>query len=66
MTNLPFKLLDTVTLSVDLPDRGLQKGQSGTIVEILANGTAFEVEFNHDGRVIESLGLLPYQISKSC
>jgi hypothetical protein len=35
----------------------------GTVVEILADGKAFEVEFSdRDGRTFESLGLRPDQI----
>ncbi|VAW37128.1 hypothetical protein MNBD_CHLOROFLEXI01-3428 [hydrothermal vent metagenome] len=61
--NENFKLLDVVTLTEDLPERNLWRGQVGTIVEILAEGTAFEVEFSdREGRVYESLGLQPAQI----
>jgi hypothetical protein len=56
-------LLDVVALTVDLPQDNLLRGQVGTVVEILANGTAFEVEFSdRDGCVYESLGLRPEQI----
>ena len=58
-----IKLLDVVALTVDLPERHLQHGQVGTVVEILANGSAFEVEFSdREGRTFESLGLRPNQI----
>jgi hypothetical protein len=41
----------------------LWRGQVGTVVEILANGEAFEVEFSdRNGRTYESLGLRPNQI----
>lgn len=40
------KLLDVVALTVGLPQYDLQRGQVGTVVETLANGTAFEVEFS--------------------
>lgn len=33
-----------VILDVDLPDKGLQRGQVGTIVEVLGDGV-YEVEF---------------------
>ncbi|MCU0552288.1 MAG: DUF4926 domain-containing protein [Leptolyngbya sp. Prado105] len=57
------KLLDIVALTVDLPEYNLWRGQVGTIVETLANGTAFEVEFSdRSGRTYESLGLRPEQI----
>ena len=44
-TNL--HLLDAVALMRDLPDRGLSRGQVGTIVESLAP-EVFEVEFSDD------------------
>ncbi len=57
------KLLDVVALVVDLPQYNLWRGQVGTVVEILAGGTAFEVEFSdRSGRTYESLGLCPEQI----
>ena len=40
----PIKLLDVVALTVDLPEYNLWRGQVGTVVEILAGGSAFEVE----------------------
>lgn len=58
-----IELLDVVALTVDLPQYNLWHGQVGTVVEILANGTAFEVEFSdRNGRTFESLGLRPEQI----
>ena len=57
------KLLDVVALTVDLPQYNLLRGQVGTVVEMLANGTAFEVEFSdRNGRTYESVGLRPEQI----
>ena len=62
MTNT-INLLDVVALTVDLPEYKLWRGQVGTVVDILANGTAFEVEFSdRNGRTYESLGLRPDQI----
>jgi len=59
----PIKLLDVVALTVDLPEYKLWRGQVGTVVEILAGGKAFEVEFSdRDGRTYESVGLRPDQI----
>jgi hypothetical protein len=53
-------LLDVVALTVDIPEYSLTKGQVGTIVEILASGQAFEVEFSdREGRTYESVGLRP-------
>jgi hypothetical protein len=58
-----IKLLDVVALTVDLPEYNLWRGQVGTVVEILAGGAAFEVEFSdREGRMYESLGLRPEQI----
>lgn len=58
-----IKLHNTVALTVNLPEYNLWRGQVGTVVEILANGSAFEVEFSdRDGRTYESLGLRPDQI----
>lgn len=58
-----IKLLDVVALTVDLPESNLWCGQVGTVVEILAGGAAFEVEFSdRNGRTYESLGLRPNQI----
>jgi hypothetical protein len=62
MTN-DIKLLDVVALMVDLPECNLWQGQVGTVVEILAGGQAFEVEFSdRAGRTYESLGLRPDQV----
>jgi hypothetical protein len=56
------KLLDVVALTVDLPEYNLWCGQVGTVVELLADGTAFEVEFSdRNGRTFESIGLRPEQ-----
>jgi hypothetical protein len=57
------KFLEVVALTVDLPEFNLYRGQVGTVVEILADGKAFEVEFSdRTGRTYESLGLRPEQI----
>lgn len=42
-----IELLDVVALTEDLPDRGLFRGQVGTVVELLAPGV-FDVEFSDD------------------
>ncbi|MEM9271890.1 MAG: DUF4926 domain-containing protein [Cyanobacteria bacterium P01_F01_bin.143] len=63
MSENTIKLLDVVALTVDLPDYNLWRGQVGTVVDLLANGTAFEVEFSdRDGRTYESMGLSSEQI----
>ncbi len=40
-----MKLLDVVALTDDLPQKGLHKGQVGTIVELLSP-QVYEVEFS--------------------
>ena len=57
MNNSP-KLLDVVALTVDLPQYNLWRGQVGTVVETLANGSAFEVELQH-ARGVDCLPLVP-------
>jgi hypothetical protein len=58
-----IKLLDVVALTVNLPEFNLWRGQVGTVVEILADGRAFEVEFSdRTGRTYEALGLRPEQV----
>lgn len=63
MINNKVKLLDVIALTIDLPEYNLLRGQVGTVVELLADGAAFEVEFSDsNGQTYESLGLLPEQI----
>jgi hypothetical protein len=63
MTTSTIKLLDVVALTVDLPQYNLWRGQVGTVVAILADGAAFEVEFSdRNGHTYESVGLRPEQI----
>jgi Domain of unknown function (DUF4926) len=63
MTRNTVELLEVVALTVDLPEYNLWRGQVGTVVELLAGGTAFEVEFSdRNGRTYESIGLRPEQI----
>lgn len=42
-----IQLLDVVALTADLPEKGLLRGQVGTVAELLAPGV-FEVEFSDD------------------
>jgi hypothetical protein len=50
-------LLEVVALMEDLPERGLARGQVGTVVEHLAPGV-YEVEFSDDeGRTYAELAL---------
>ncbi|MEH2052281.1 DUF4926 domain-containing protein [Nostoc sp.] len=63
MTKNTVKLLDIVALTVDLTEYNLYRGQVGTVVELLAGGAAFEVEFSdRNGRTYESVSLRPEQI----
>jgi len=49
-----MKLLDVVALTEDLPQKGLTKGQVGTIIEQLAP-QVYEVEFSGlDGKMYAS------------
>ncbi|MEH2422593.1 MAG: DUF4926 domain-containing protein [Nostoc sp.] len=63
MTKSTIKLLDVVALTVDLPEYNLYRGQVGTVVELLADSAAFEMEFSdRNGRTYESVGLRAEQI----
>ncbi len=63
MNKSRIELLDVVALTVDLPEYNLYRGQVGTVVELLAGGAAFEVEFSdRNGRTYESVGLRSEQI----
>ena len=60
--NAPIQLLDVVALTEDLPDRGLRRGQVGTVVEALAPDV-FEVEFaDNAGRTYAQLPLRAEQM----
>lgn len=51
------KLLDVVALTEDVPERKLERGQVGTVVEILGPDM-FEVEFSdNDGRTYAELAV---------
>lgn len=53
----PIQLLDVVAVTEDLPTRGLNRGQVGTVVEVLDPGV-FEVEFSdNQGRTYAMLAL---------
>ena len=54
--------LDVVALIADMPDKGLLRGQVGTVVETLAPGV-FEVEFSDEqGRTYAQLALRDNQL----
>ena len=57
-----IRQLDVVALIADLPDKGLSRGQVGTVVEVLAQGV-FEVEFCDDeGRAYAQAALREGQL----
>lgn len=57
MPKRKIKLLDTVALLEDLPERKLKRGEVGTIVEVLAP-EVYEVEFCDDeGQTYAELAL---------
>ena len=59
-----LKLWSVVALLEDAPERGLPRGQVGTVVESLAPGV-YEVEFSDDaGRTYASLALRSDQLMR--
>ena len=59
----PVGLVEVVALTLDLPEHNLRRGQVGTVVDILGEGKALEVEFcDRDGRTYASLALRPDQV----
>ena len=60
--NAQIRLSDVVALIEDVPNRGLLRGQVGTVVESFGPG-AFEVEFvDNDGRTYATLPLRASQL----
>ena len=59
-----IKLLDVVALTQDIPEHNLKRGEVGTVVEVLANSEAFEVEFSDDnGQMYKCLSFLASQLT---
>jgi len=59
-----IELLSVVALLEDMPEKGLRRGQVGTVVETLAPGV-YEVEFSDDGgRMYASLALRSDQLMR--
>jgi hypothetical protein len=57
-----MKLFDVVALLQDLREKGLLRGQVGTLMELLAPGV-FEVEFcDNEGKTYASLSLQAEQL----
>jgi len=62
MPKRKLKLLDTVALLDDLPERKLKRGEVGTIVEVLAS-EVYEVEFcDEEGQSYAELALRSDQL----
>lgn len=60
--NHTIRVLDVVALTEDISDRGLLRGQVGTVVESLDQGV-FEVEFvDNDGKTYAMLPLKSSQL----
>jgi hypothetical protein len=55
--------LDSVVLTVDLPDHRLKRADIGTVVMVHNGGAGYEVEFiTLDGRTLAVTSLLPSQV----
>lgn len=58
-----FEELDTVELTHDIKEHGLEEGDMGAIVNVYNDGKAYEVEFvAPNGRTIALLTLMPSDI----
>lgn len=58
-----IKEFDSGILTVDLPEHGLQSGDVGTVVDVLAGGEASIVEFmTMDGETIDVVVLRAEQV----
>ena len=58
-----FKELDTVVLTHDVAEHGLNKGDIGAIVHVHSDGETVEVEFvTAEGRTVAVLTLKPTDI----
>ncbi len=57
-----IELLSVVALLEEVPEKGLQRGQVGTVVEVLAPGV-YEIEFSDDsGRTYALVALRAEQL----
>ncbi|MGH9947192.1 MAG: DUF4926 domain-containing protein [Pyrinomonadaceae bacterium] len=58
-----IKELDQIVLKEDLPERGLQSGDIGTVVLVHQNGKGYEVEFVAlDGETVAVVSLFANQV----
>jgi len=59
-----IEMLSVIALLEDVPEKGLLRGQVGTVVENLAPGV-YEVEFSDDsGRTYATLALPAHQLMR--
>lgn len=64
-TQEPFTELQTVVLTTDLPDNGLEAGDIGTIVLVHDGGKGYEVEFvTLGGETIAVVTVLANQVRR--
>ena len=57
-----ISLFDVVAVLEDIPEKGVARGQVGTVVEPLADGV-FEIEFSDDeGRTYDTVALRADQL----
>lgn len=62
MNNTTIEIFSVVALTTDIPQRGLSRGQVGTVVEVLAQDV-YEVEFSdNEGRTYASAALKADQL----
>ena len=58
-----MKELDSVILTIDLPEHGLRLGDIGTVMLVHRNGAGYEVEFMAlDGETIGVVSVLASQV----
>lgn len=63
MKNDHIKIDDTLVLTSDFPRYNLSRGQVGTVIEILDDGSLFLLKFSDDEREKNnSYALFPYNI----
>jgi ATP-dependent exoDNAse (exonuclease V) alpha subunit len=60
-----MKELESVVLATDLPEKGLKRGDIGTIVLVHSGDKGYEVEFmTLDGETVAVVSLSPSQIRR--
>lgn len=61
---MTYKNLEIVILNIDIPEYGLKKGDSGTVVDVYEDLESYEVEFIKDnGKTVALLTLDSTEIS---